>query len=129
MQPKSPKWLDDIADACAFVMEITAGFSAADYMAERRTRQATERNIAIIGEALIRLERTDPDTAARMTDYRAVIGLRNRIVHEYERIDNVQVWTIIRNFLPILHLEVTALLAEAERDLSARENQENEHAP
>jgi uncharacterized protein with HEPN domain len=78
MHPKSPKWLDDIADASAFVMEITANASADDLLSDRRLRQVVERNFQIMGEALRRLERTDPATAARISDYRAVIGLRNR---------------------------------------------------
>jgi uncharacterized protein with HEPN domain len=91
MHPKSPKWLDDIADACAFVLEITANVTVVDYASDRRLRQAAERNFQIIGEALRRLERTDPASAARIPDYRAVIGLRNRLVHNYDDIDNEEV--------------------------------------
>jgi uncharacterized protein with HEPN domain len=69
MHPKSPKWVD-IADACAFVIEITAGSTVADFASDRLLRQAIERNFEIMGEALLRIERTDPATAARMADFR-----------------------------------------------------------
>jgi uncharacterized protein with HEPN domain len=106
-------------DASAFVMEITANASAGDLLSDRRLRQVVERNFQIMGEALRHLERTDPATAARISDYRAVIGLRNRLVHEYDEIDNAQVWEIIQGFLPVLHRETSLLLREAEGDEDA----------
>ena len=59
MHPKSPKLLEDIRDAAAFVQQCTAGRSLADYLADRMLRQAVERNFEIIGEALGRLDRLD----------------------------------------------------------------------
>ena len=122
MHPKSPKWLDDIADACAFVLEIAANVTVVDYASDRRLRQAVERNFQIIGEALRRLERTDPASAARISDYRAVIGLRNRLVHNYDDIDNEEVWEIIQHFLPVLRRETELLVQEAEDGWSASES-------
>lgn len=116
MDPKSPKLLHDIATACAFVATSTARVTAADYASNQLLRQAIERNFEIMGEALLRLERTDPATAGRISDYRAVIGLRNRLVHGYDRINNARVWEIVRNFLPTLHREVDELLREAENE-------------
>lgn len=77
-------------------------------------RYAIERNFEIIGEALLRLERTDPATAARIPDYRAVIGLRNRLAHGYDSINSERVWEIVQDFLPNLRSEVDQLLREVE---------------
>jgi uncharacterized protein with HEPN domain len=68
MQPKSLKWLDDISDACGFIIDETAGAGFADYVADRRLRWSVERSFLIIGETLLRLERTDPSTAASISD-------------------------------------------------------------
>ena len=114
MDPKSPKLLDDIIDACAFVGEATANTTLTDYAGNRLLRHAIERNFEIIGEALLRLERTDPATAARIAEYRAVIGLRNRLVHGYDSINSARVWEIVQVFLPELRREVDQLLQEAE---------------
>ena len=81
MHPKSPKWLEQIEDAAAFVLEITAGHSLADYDADRLLRAAVERQFEIIGEALQRIARTDPATVDRISDYRKIVGFRNRLVH------------------------------------------------
>src|SRR5207245_2161524 len=66
IQPKSPKLLDDIRDAAAFIRQVTDGKSLEAYRADRLLRQAVERNFEIIGEAVGRLARTDPDLVARI---------------------------------------------------------------
>ncbi|MDQ3043554.1 MAG: DUF86 domain-containing protein [Chloroflexota bacterium] len=112
MHYKSPKWLDDIASAAAFVLEKTEGIGLDDYQADLFRRYAVERTFEIMGEALLRIERTDPGTAARISDYRQVIGLRNRLAHGYDDIDNRRVLAIAHDFLPQLKAEVEELLRE-----------------
>jgi uncharacterized protein with HEPN domain len=68
MQPKTPKLLTDVRDAAAFIRRITSGKTLDDYRADRLVRQAVERNFEIIGEAVGRLARIDPDVAARIGD-------------------------------------------------------------
>ena len=114
MHPKSPQWLDDIATRCRFIREVTSDRSLVDYEADLLLRSGIERTFEVIGEALLRIERNDPATAARITDYRRIIGFRNRLVHGYDVIDNAQVWEIIQRFVPVLHNEVEQLLGEAE---------------
>jgi len=77
MQPQSPKLLEDIRDAAAFIREVTKGKSLADYGADRLLRQAIERNFEIIGEAIKRLAQHDAETAARIDDYRQIIAFRD----------------------------------------------------
>lgn len=55
MHPRSPKLLEDIRDAAAFIGEVTSGRQLAQYSADRLLRQAVERNFEIIGEAIKRL--------------------------------------------------------------------------
>ena len=66
MQPKSPKLLEDVRDAASFILEVTASQSLGAYRDNRLLRQAVERNFEIMGEALNRLARLDPQTAARL---------------------------------------------------------------
>lgn len=60
MHAKSPKWLDDIVRSGAFIVKATADATFADFDADLLLRSAVERHVEIIGEALRRLERTDP---------------------------------------------------------------------
>jgi uncharacterized protein with HEPN domain len=60
MQPKTPKLLEDIRDAAAFIREAVQGKTIDDYRADRILRQAIERNFEIIGEAMKRLAQHAP---------------------------------------------------------------------
>jgi uncharacterized protein with HEPN domain len=114
MHPKSPKWLEDIANSCAFIATQMAARELDDYASDLLLRSAVERNFEIIGEALLRIERTDPATAQRISDSRRIIGLRNRLVHGYDVTDHSVVIQIVHRNLPVLQVEVQGLLREAE---------------
>lgn len=44
MQPKTPKLLDDVRDAAAFICRSTDGKTVDDYRGDRLLRHAVERN-------------------------------------------------------------------------------------
>lgn len=111
MQPQSPKLLEDIRDAAAFIREVTKGKSLADYGADRLLRQAIERNFEIIGEAIKRLAQHDAETAARIDDYRQIIAFRNVLIHGYDLVDHALVWSTIESQIPNLLRDVEALLS------------------
>jgi uncharacterized protein with HEPN domain len=123
MHPKSPKWLDDIVDAGEFILEITSGVAIDEYVSDRQLRQVTAFNFIIIGEALRRIEQTDPATAARIAGYRFAIDFRNRLVHRYDDIDDVQVWAAIYDSLPTLLRQTRTLLGEAERAAECQDDE------
>jgi uncharacterized protein with HEPN domain len=54
MHPKSPKWLQDIADASALIRRATQDKDLAAYEQDAVIRSAIELNFEIIGEALNR---------------------------------------------------------------------------
>src|SRR5438874_7875552 len=112
MQPKTPKLLDDIRDAAAFIRQATDGKTLEAYRADRLLRQAVERNFEIIGEVVGRLARTDPDVAARIGDHPQIIAFRNVLIHGYDLIDIAQVWQVLTHDLPRLEQQVAQLLSE-----------------
>jgi len=114
MHPKSPKWCEDIVQRCADIEDWTTNSTLTGYETSSMLRSAVERNFEVIGEVLLRLERTDPATATRITDYRKIIGFRNRLAHGYDDVDNQQVSDIVANFLPVLRADVEAFLTEIE---------------
>lgn len=73
-----------------------------------KTRKAIERNIEIIGEAMDRILKTDPDF--QITDSRKIVDTRNRIIHGYDSVSTDVIWLIVNRYLPILEIEVKELL-------------------
>lgn len=111
MKPRSAKLLEDIRDAAGFIRDCVRGKTLAEYRAERMLRQAVERNFEIVGEALKRLTEHDPETGARIGDYRQIIGFRNVLIHGYDLVDHALVWSTIETRVPVLLKDVELLLA------------------
>jgi uncharacterized protein with HEPN domain len=84
----------------------------AEYEADRQFRRAVEREFEIVGEALHRLLRTDPTTAARIRQLPRIVGFRNRIIHGYDAVDDATVWGVMDRDLPQLLGEIEAILQE-----------------
>jgi uncharacterized protein with HEPN domain len=74
-------------------------------------RLAVERCFEIMGEALRRLDERDHDTAAKITDFKRIIGFRNVLIHGYSLVNHERVWDIVQKELAVLVAEVDALLA------------------
>lgn len=73
-------------------------------------RSAVERQFQIIGDALNKLRRVDPDTAAQIPDLARIIAFRNVLVHGYATIDNELVWEVATSRLPDLSAILRTLL-------------------
>ncbi|HEY3397201.1 MAG TPA: HepT-like ribonuclease domain-containing protein [Armatimonadota bacterium] len=110
MQPKSPKWLHDLRTSADFILQLTAGKTLADYVADPVVHAAVERHFEIIGEAMKRLAQHDPETAAAIGDYPRIIAFRNLLIHGYELVEHDQVWQVIQEHLPKLQKQVETLL-------------------
>lgn len=119
MRPeRTLKTLEDIRDAAAFIIESAENKSSSEYFQDRLLRQAIERNFEIIGEAMGRLAREDPETAKRIGDYERVIAFRNVLIHGYDLVDDELVWDTVQGKVP-------ALLAETERLIRQRSGLES----
>lgn len=95
MRPDSPKYLEDIRDAAAFVLEATRKIDLPHYLEDR-------------------LRRADPETADRIGETPRIVAFRNILAHGYDTIDHEIVWHLIRQDLPELLQTVENLLKEAE---------------
>ncbi len=115
--PHDPeKYLHDICSSCAFLLDFTKGKSVNDYAHDRGFRSAVERELQIIGEAVMQLERTAPLLAARIPEHQSIIGFRHVLVHGYDSLEPATVWNVIEVKLPVLAREVQTLLNELRTD-------------
>ncbi len=79
-----------------------------NYKRNSLLKRAIERNLEIIGEAINRLLKEDPDL--QISDARRIVGLRNQIIHGYDSISDENIWGIIINYLPNLKIEIDKLI-------------------
>jgi uncharacterized protein with HEPN domain len=66
--------------------------------------RAVERDLLIIGEAILKLSKVDSSISISHTKH--IIGLRNMIVHAYDSIDPTTLWKILIRDIPTLKKEV-----------------------
>ncbi len=79
-----------------------------NYKSNKMLRRAVEREFEIIGEALNSLDKLDPDI--EITSKRQIIGMRNRVIHGYDKIDDEIIWGTIVRHIPVLKSEIANLL-------------------
>ena len=63
-----------------------------------------ERELEIIGEATNRILKIDGSIA--ISNARRIVDLRNRVIHAYDAVDDVIVWSIVVKSLPGLKQEI-----------------------
>ena len=73
-------------------------------------KRAIQRNLEIIGEAMNRILKRDSSMEQYYSDARAIVGLRNQIIHGYDTLSDDRIWAIVINRLPILRSETSAFL-------------------
>ena len=109
MNDESKKWLLDILSSIDSIDSYIGEKKIfQDYEKNKILRRAVEREIQIIGEAVVRIQKVDPDLI--LNNARQIIATRNRIVHAYDAVNNSIIWGIVVNHLPALRAEVEALL-------------------
>jgi uncharacterized protein with HEPN domain len=102
-------WLEDISNAIREIFEfLPEPLNYSDFENDLKTRKAVERNIEIIGEALNRILKTDPEIS--ISDSRKIVDTRNRIIHGYDSVTADILWLIIQKSLPILKSDIESLL-------------------
>ena len=107
------KYLYDIQECITNIDNyIGAGKIFAEYDNNPMMQDAVERNIATIGEAMKKA--LDIDGTLPISYARRIVGTRNRLIHGYDNIDNVEIWNIIVNNLPVLKNEIAELLSSEE---------------
>ena len=52
------------------------------------------------------------DNKIQITQARQIVDVRNRIIHGYDTVSDEIIWTIVIQYIPILHNEVSSLLDE-----------------
>jgi uncharacterized protein with HEPN domain len=114
MRLESKKYLYDIAAAAASAMEFIGRKTFPDYTSDAMLRSAVERQLEIVGEALVQLSRIDPATASKISEHRRIIAFRNILIHGYAQIDHRVVWNVLELKLPIVRREAEALLCIGE---------------
>ncbi len=108
MTDKTRKYLFDILEAVNSIENYISNVDFIQYQKNKMVRRAVEREFEIIGEAMNAMLKAD--SSIKITSAERIIGMRNRVIHGYDKIDNGLVWGTLKKHLPVLKEEVSELL-------------------
>jgi len=106
--------LHDALRACRAILDFVQGRTFEEYERSLLLRSAVERQFEIVGEALRQAELADASVRTRVAHLRQIVGLRNRLIHGYDVVDQQLVWSIVRDEVPPLVEQLASALADAE---------------
>lgn len=105
-------FIEDILESIRLIKNYVENMGFDDFKNDRKTIDAVVRNFEIIGEA----SRFIPDEIKEKyenVDWKGIVGLRNRIAHEYFDISLSIVWHIVMKELPTLEDQMKEILDQS----------------
>jgi uncharacterized protein with HEPN domain len=105
-------FIEDIVESIRLIKNYVENMGFDDFKNDRKTIDAVVRNFEIIGEA----SRFIPDEIKgkyENADWKGIVGLRNRIAHEYFDISLSIVWHIVMKELPTLEDQMKEILEQS----------------
>lgn len=107
------EYLRHILEEVDYLIEHSRGVTHDQFLQDETLRRAFVRSLEIIGEAA---KKVPPELAKRLRDieWRAMVGMRDRLIHGYFGVDYDLVWDVVVNKVPLLGTRIRELLDEAQ---------------
>lgn len=102
-------YLRHILDETMYLMAQTQGLTQARFHRDATLQRAFVRSIEIVGEAA----KQTPDDFKQKYDqveWRAMAGMRDRLIHGYFGVDYDIVWDVVTNKIPVLRQVIEEVL-------------------
>ena len=109
MNEKCLKYLADIEKSIVLI-EAFLGEKRIfqEYSENLMLKSAVERQLEIIGEAINSVLKIEPNLV--ISHARNIVNMRNKLIHDYDSVNDDVVWLVIVKHLPILKAEVSEIL-------------------
>ncbi|MCL6613294.1 MAG: DUF86 domain-containing protein [Firmicutes bacterium] len=105
-------YLQDILDCITHIKRYSEGIDLTTFLNNDMVQDAIVRRIEVIGEAVGRL----PDSLkARYPDipWQDIKDMRNKLIHDYGRVDLELVWTVVQKEIPELEVQIRRVMDES----------------
>lgn len=110
LDPRDAASLHDVLEAAARIHQYVAAATFEQYLQQPMLRDAVERCLEIIGEAVRRLSPEFRDSVPGVP-WRKIMATRHILAHDYDEVNHETVWRIATVHVPELVEQVHPLLA------------------
>ncbi len=108
-------YLNDILESISDIREFVMGMTLDTFTNDRKTVNAVIRSLEVIGEAVNKIPQDIRDRYPE-THWQEMIGMRNRLIHEYFGVDLNIVWQTIEEDLKPLEANVGKVYSALYKD-------------
>ena len=108
-------FLNDIIEALEKIDAYTNTLTYEQFLKDEKTRDAVLRNLEVIGEAAKNISSIIREKYPSV-NWKAVMGMRDKIIHEYFGVSLPIVWETIKNDLPAFKQEVKKISDDLETE-------------
>ncbi|MCP5052704.1 MAG: DUF86 domain-containing protein [bacterium] len=104
-------YIFDIRNSIDEIEEFIEGLDFDTFRLDRKTTNAVIRSLEVMGEAAAKIPVTIRDQYPGIP-WKRMVGMRNKLIHEYFGVDLEIVWTVCTEEIPPLHPSITKLLSD-----------------
>ena len=105
------EYIKHMRDETLYLLDVSNGLEKPQLIIDETLKRAIVRSLEIIGEAAKKV----PDTFRQNhpnIDWRAMAGMRDKLIHAYFGIDYDIVWDVVKNKIPDLKTHLESILQQ-----------------
>ena len=111
MSPSARDYLQHILDEITYIRTSSASLEKAAFMQDETLKRAYVRSIEVIGEAVKQLPIPLRQKYTAI-EWRALAGMRDRLIHNYFGVEYDIVWDVVTNKVPELEVEIRKIIEQ-----------------
>jgi uncharacterized protein with HEPN domain len=112
MSPSPLNYIRHMLDEAEYVTSKAGGLTKEEFFRDETLKRAFVRSIEVIGEAAkkVPLEFRNQHSAI---EWRAIVGMRDRLIHDYLGVDYDIVWDVVTTKMPELQQQLREISRQA----------------